>query len=59
MVGQQLAEHPAVAHPARDQLRVLPAVVEHDDLLVATAGVAAVALLDRRRGTPWRRELSH
>ncbi len=33
VMRQQLAEHAAVAHPARDQLAVLPAVVEHDDLL--------------------------
>ena len=34
VVRQQLAEHAALAHAARDQLRVLPAVVEHDDLVV-------------------------
>ena len=33
VVGEQLAEDPAVAHPAGDQLRVLPAVVEHDHRL--------------------------
>ena len=33
VVRQQLREHAALAHAARDQLRVLPAVVEHDDLV--------------------------
>ena len=33
VVRQQLREHAALAHPARDQLRVLAAVVEHDDLV--------------------------
>ena len=33
VVRQQLGEHPALAHPPRDQLRVLPAVVEHHDLV--------------------------
>ena len=34
VVGQKLAEDPAVADAARDQLAVLPAVVEHYDLLL-------------------------
>ena len=45
VVRQQLAEHAALAHPARDQLAVLPAVVEHDDLLggrVDRPGLAGV-----------------
>ena len=33
MVRQQLAEDAALAHAPRDQLRVLPAVVEDDDLV--------------------------
>ena len=33
VVGKQLAEDAAVANAPGDQLRVLPAVVEHDDLL--------------------------
>ncbi len=33
VVRQQLGEHAALAHPPRDQLRVLPAVVEDDDLV--------------------------
>ncbi len=35
VVRQQLREHAALAHAPRDQLRVLPAVVEHHDLSVA------------------------
>src|SRR3712207_7719436 len=33
VVGQQLAEHAALADAPRDELRVLPAVVEDDDLV--------------------------
>ena len=33
VVRQQLAEDAQLAHAARDELRVLPAVVEHDDLV--------------------------
>ena len=33
VMGQQLAEDAQLAHAARDELRVLPAVVEHDDLV--------------------------
>ncbi len=33
VVRQQLGEHPELAHPPGDQLRVLAAVVEHDDLV--------------------------
>ena len=33
VVRQQLGEHAALAHAPRDQLRVLPAVVEDDDLV--------------------------
>jgi hypothetical protein len=33
VVGQQLAEDPALADPAGDQLRVLATVVEDDDLV--------------------------
>ena len=33
VVGQQLAEDAQLAHAARDELRVLAAVVEHDDLV--------------------------
>ena len=32
-MGQQLGEDPALTEPARDQLRVLAAEVEHEDLL--------------------------
>jgi hypothetical protein len=31
VVGQQLGEHPALAHPAGDQLRVLAAEVQNYD----------------------------
>ena len=39
MVRQQLAEHAALADAARDQLRVLPAVVEDDDLVMRDAAL--------------------
>ena len=47
VVREQLAEDAAVAHPARDQLGVLPAVVQDEDLLHRR--------LDRRRGAGKRR----
>ena len=34
VVGQQLGEDAALAHPARDQLRVLASEVEDDDLFL-------------------------
>ena len=39
VVGQQFGEHAALAHAARDQLRVLPAVVEHHHLVGGGAHV--------------------
>ena len=37
-MGKQLGVHAALADPARDQLRVLAAEVEHEDLLVRGRG---------------------
>uniref|UniRef100_A0A6J5ZPU7 Unannotated protein n=1 Tax=freshwater metagenome TaxID=449393 RepID=A0A6J5ZPU7_9ZZZZ len=39
VVRQQLREDAALANPARDQLRVLPAVVENNNFVVGHAGV--------------------
>ena len=53
VVRQQLGEDPALAHPPRDQLRVLPAVVEDDDLVGRDRpleGELLDALLGRERG---------
>ncbi|MEA2265100.1 MAG: hypothetical protein QOE27_683 [Solirubrobacteraceae bacterium] len=57
VVGQELGEHPALAHPAGDQLRVLPAVVEHDDLGCGDRppGHPADGVLDPRLGQPGQR----
>ncbi len=49
VVRQQLAEDAAVAHAARDQLRVLAAVVEDEDLLDARRARAGARVSDRRR----------
>ncbi len=43
VVGQQLGEDPALAEPARDQLRVLAAEVEHEDLLAIDPDRARLA----------------
>ena len=54
VVGQQLGEHAALAHAARDQLRVLPAVVEDDDLVGRDLALERELLegLVRRDGGP-------
>ena len=50
VVGQQLAEDAALAHAARDQLRVLPAVVEDDDLVDRRRAVDGRRLVGELRG---------
>ena len=51
VVRQQLREDPALAEPPRDQLRVLAAEVEHEDLLAIDADRARLAApRDRRSG---------
>ena len=53
VVRQQLGEDAALAHPPRDQLRVLPAVVEDDDLVGRDRPLERElldALLGRERG---------
>ena len=54
VVRQQLGEHAALAHAARDQLRVLPAVVEDDDLVGRDLALERELLegLVRRDGGP-------
>ena len=52
VVRQQLAEHAALAHAARDELRVLAAVVEDDDLVESARPVDRAAT---RRPARWRR----
>ena len=49
MVRQQLGEDPELAHPPGDQLRVLPAVVEDDDLIRGELALER-ELLDRLVG---------
>ena len=49
VMRQQLAEHPALAHPARDELRILPAVVEDDDLVDRARDVERRALVRQLR----------
>ena len=46
-MGQQLGEHAALAHAARDQLRVLAPEVEDQDLIQGRGGFR-LSLLDRR-----------
>ena len=62
VVRQQLGEHPELAHAARDQLGVLAAVVEDDDLVggdFALEGELLDRLVSRQRGAvPERRGLS-
>ena len=53
VVRQQLGEHAELAHAARDQLRVLAAVVEDDDLVggdFALERELLDRLLSRQRG---------
>ena len=45
MVGQQLAEHPALADAPRDELGVLAAIVEDDDLVDRAGDVDRSALV--------------
>ena len=54
VVGQQLGEDAALADPPRDQLRVLPAVVEDDDLVGRHLALVRELLdgLVRRDGGP-------
>ena len=54
VVRQQLGEDPALAHPARDQLGVLPAVVEDHDLVGRDLALEGELLerLVRRDGGP-------
>ena len=51
VVREQLGEDPALTEPARDQLRVLAAEVEHEDLLAIDADRARLAPggIDHRR----------
>ena len=49
VMGQQLAEDAALAHAARDELRVLPAVVEDDDLVDGARDVDRRALVRELR----------
>ena len=49
VVRQQLGEHAELAHPAGDQLRVLPAVVQDDDLVRGELALER-ELLDRLVG---------
>ena len=49
VVRQQLGEHAELAHAARDQLAVLAAVVEHDDLVRGELALER-ELLDRLLG---------
>jgi hypothetical protein len=49
VVRQQLGEHAALAHPPRDQLRVLAPVVEHQHLVVRDRALER-ELLDRLVG---------
>ena len=55
VVREQLAEHPALAHPARDELGVLPAVVEDDDLVDRARDVDRRALVGELGRPPWPR----
>ena len=63
VMGQQLAEDAALAHAARDELGVLPAVVEDDDLVDRARDVDRRALVGelgaRRRGGDDRRARAH
>ena len=52
VVGQQLGEHAALAHAARDQLRVLPAVVEDDDLVDRARRATSTGRPRRRARSP-------
>ena len=49
VMGQQLAEHAALAHAAGDELGVLPAVVEDDDLVDGARDVERCALVRQLR----------
>ena len=56
VVRQQLAEHAALADAPRDELRVLPAVVEDDDLVDRPRRLDVDRRAPRRpRGPRWRR----
>ena len=50
-MGQQLAEDPALAHAPRDELGVLPAVVEDDDLVDRAGDVDRRRLVGQLRGS--------